>query len=425
MANFGIGIGAFADGLVRGMNLGKQIKQARKENAADEAREKAFEDAQKERNAALEAETNRLMGIGEPPTQAGGQAPVAQPVDAGGGIALPEQPQQPAMSREEARKKAEENLGDGSDGVYRIVSNRMRDHYLKSGDIELADKWEKYAETREARTQIGHFGRALRSAAMGDHGGFLKNITPVLEANYGQGFKIRKSSPVKDKEGNITGYNFEIFNTRTGEKTQNNLGLDDLYSIGLTMGSPQQGFDRWMARMQAAEQAKMKAAAEAGKIQMQTAKDLALEDARHNNRMLQIDHKSEADARNQSNKVQQELEAKVGALKNAGYSDEFIRDALPQILGVGQYKRATSPEEARRLAFSDRMKNDMRFARLPPEKQREIIEQDMALIAGGIKPTQAPAAPAPQPQAAAPNPSARGLPVLDTKTGKVIYTGAQ
>lgn len=406
MANFGIGIGAFADGLVRGMNLGKQIKQVRKENAADEAREKAFEDAQKERNAALEAETNRLMGIGEPPTQAGGQAPVAQPVDAGGGIAQPEQPQQPAISREEARKKAEENLGDGSDDVYRIVSNRMRDHYLKSGDIELADKWEKYAETRDARRQMRHFGNALKAASVGNHDGFIKNIRPVLEDNYGKGFEIRSATPVKTKDGTVTGYNFEILNTRTGEVTQNSMSIDDLYQVGLTMGSPEQGFNRWLASQQQREEARSKAAAEAGKIQMQTAKEIAVEREKSRLRDQEIGP----------------LGKKIRDMRVAGIPDDVIQRVVTSETISDAYKKGASPQEAKRLIVQEMMGKYVDFRGNPTKTPQEISAMADEVVKSIYGDEAArPAAPAPQETAASPGPAARGLPILDQKTGKLIY----
>lgn len=434
MASFGIGLGAFADGFTRGVGLGNKLKGIQKENAAEKAQKEAVEAAKGDRAAQIEAETNRIMGLGpqapgSPSFEQGGAT--AYPVDGGGEAAGAGTPpasagiESSAPSREEARQRAKENLGDDNDAIVSMVSARMRDHYFSAGNIEMADKWEKYAETRQARKEMGQFGKALRAASLGDHEGFINNIRPVLEKNYGNGFKLQKFSPVKNKEGNVTGYNFEIRNTRTGEVTQNNLTTQDLYQTALTIGSPQQGFERWLDRMTKGEDAKAKAAAEVGKIQMQTQKDLTVEEARQRGRIELEDRR----ASNQGNKVQQELDAKISALQKAGYSEQFINNVLPDILGVNQHKRSTSPEEARRLAFSDRMKNDMRFGRLSPDEQRKIIDQDMALIYGGLTPSQAApsgATPAQQSPISAPapapaNPAARGLPVLDTKTGKVVY----
>lgn len=98
---------------------------------------------------------------------------------------------------------------------------------------------------------------------------------------------------------------------------------------------------------------------------------------------------------------------------------------LPEVLGVSTHKKGASPEEARRLAMSDRMKNDPSFARMPAEKQRSIIEQDMNLIYGGMKSSTVGSPKSGSPSSggigAAPGASPRGKPFLDTQTGKVVY----
>lgn len=499
---YAAGLGGFMNGMAQGIQMGKTLRTEMDKWDAQREREAAVAEAKKS-YAATVAQTERAIAGEDKPqgtTDANGTTvtPVAQrdmtvenlpPMEGQGGAVEPAAgatpatpsttatpsskapataptpaaaqglpPKQAATERvietpganpegqriaaAQNSELAQANVGSEREAIDKAVTARMRDYYVSKGDLESADKWDQYAETREAKSQINNFGKALRSAALGDHAGVIKHITPVLEQNYGQGFKIQNTSPVKDKEGNITGYNFEVRNTRTGEVTQNNLTNDSLYQVAMTMGSPQQGFERWLKSKQDAATAKAKAAEKAGEIKMQTAKDIAIEQVKQGGRVqlegvknthvvsrdaqkheFDLDRdaqKSQLDAQNQRNKVQNELDAKFGALKQAGYSDEFIKNALPEILGVGTYKKATSPEEAKRLAFSDRMKNDPSFGRKPPEKQQELIEQDMALIYGGLKPSNTPSADKPA-SSATPSPAARGLPVLDTKTGKVIY----
>lgn len=501
---YAAGLGGFMNGVAQGLQIGKVLRGEMDKWDAQKEREAAVSDAKKQYVANVSQREREIAGDTQPqgtadangvtvtpvaqrdmtvenmppaagqggapqapsqgatPASAAGTTPAtaapptapaaAAPVAAQG---LPPQqavtervietpganPQGQRVAAAQTREIAQAGAGSEREAIDKAVSARMRDYYINKGDLETADKWDQYAETREAKRQINNFGKALRSASVGDHAGVIKHITPVLEENFGQGFKIQNTSPVKDKEGNVTGYNFEVRNTRTGEVTQNNLTNEGLYQVAMTMGSPQQGFDRWMKAKQDAATAKAKATEKAGEIKMQTAKEIAVEQARqggrvqlegvkaqnqgardsrqHENNLERDVQKGQIDSQNQRNKVQQELDAKVGALQKAGYSEEFIKNALPDILGVNQYKKTTSPEEAKRLAMSDRMKSDPSFARKSPEQQRQIIEQDMSLIYGGVKPTNTPSAD--KPAASATPPAARGLPVLDQKTGKVIY----
>ena len=522
MANWGIGIGSFADGFARGLQMRKLYDSARKEDAAEKAREEAVEFAKQQRESQLEEETNRIMGLGPHEPQAPGPlqaepVAVAQPVNMSnpqtvakpqvkgmiqsGNIDLTKRPvvknqdgtistvrsmsfnedgkeilvptvsddgrilseqeaienyrrtgkhlgifdspeaatsyaqwlhnqqdaaysKQPApgneashpvaasgisdqrMTREQARKLAEERLGDPSDSMHQIIAQRMRDYYVKAGDLDMAEKWDRYAETREARRQMRHFGNALKAASVGNHEGFIKNIRPVLEDNYGKGFEIRNTTPVKTKDGTVTGYNFEILNTRTGEVTQNSMSIDDLYQVGLTMGSPEQGFNRWLASQQQREEARSKAAAEAGKIQMQTAKEIAVEREKSRLRDQEIGP----------------LGKKIRDMRVAGIPDDVIQRVVTSETISDAYKKGASPQEAKRLIVQEMMGKYVDFRGNPTKTPQEIsaMADEVVKSIYGDEAAQ-PAAPSPQEAAASPGPAARGLPILDQKTGKLIY----
>lgn len=473
------GLGGFMGGFANGMKIGKELRAQYDDHMAQKEREAAIAEARQQYQQQVQQQADAIEGLQQPaqPTYQNETVSVTpvqeRKVEAQGLPTLDgstptdaARPMQPASmgvgggqqtadkvietpaadktgeasTRQETMKIAQGQVGSERDAIDKAISTRMRNFYIDRGDVAMADKWEQYAETREGKRQMKAFGEALRAYNLGNTEGFVKSMMPVLEDAYGDGFKMQKYAPVKDKDGNITGYNFEIRNTRTGEVTQNNIGTEQLYQVGMSLGTPEQAFQRWMADQQAGRKAKAAAAAEAGKIQMQTAKDIAVERVRQGGRVelegvktqnqttrdaqqheynLERDvNKGKIDSQNQRNKVQQELDAKVGALQKAGYSEEFIKNALPDILGVNQYKKTTSPEEAKRLAFSDRMKNDPSFGRKTPEQQRQIIEQDMSLIYAGAQPSAV--APSGQ-QPATPNPAAKGLPVLDKKTGQIIY----
>lgn len=578
MANYGIGIGAFADGFVRGMSIGKQFREAKKEWDADKVREEAMDAARKERDAAIEAETARRMGIGpQGPATPDPNAPVVTPVDVtppqkatplpeGGAVPAPAPapaqdgpqatsqgpkgmiapgnidltkrpvvknqdgsistvrsmsvnidgkevliptvsndgrimsdqeaidtykrtgqhlgmfstpddatayaqtlhnqqdamyskqpaqteaaaasapvplaaaglPQPPgprtAMTREQARAEAEKSVPSELDFFQKKGVPRIAATYLAQGSPEKAEAWQKWAENAENQRNMKTWAKAYRATQMGDFEGAADHFFDLYKS-YDDGVTPISKEIVKDKDGNLTGFNVKLKVDATGEERSAFIDRNQMLEMGLAALSPPQMFEAAYKRQLVQDKAKLDAAAKAGEIRMQTAKEIALENVRqggriklegvkHENDLERDVQKGKIDAANQRNKVQQELDAKVGALQKAGYSEEFINGALPEILGMSTYKKATSPEEAKRLAFGDRMKNDPSFARLPAEKQRALIEQDMALIYGGMKPTAAPstpAAPGASSSTTTPKPAARGLPFLDPKTGKVVY----
>lgn len=509
MANFGIGIGAFAEGFTRGMSIGEKYRKASKEWDIEKAQKAALDDARAARDAHVEKETNVLLkggpdgpdapeapaaeatpvrtpdvqpvagsdasappaaqsapaAAGLPPqpapdapvpqTQTVTQAPPAErtietpppaaaqpasqpkPVAAPAAAVLGANPKRP-VSQEDARKIAEGRAPSVMEFFQKQGVPKVAEAFLAQGNIQMADAWTKWAEESEGKRTMKTWAKAWSATQRGDLEGAADHVFELYK-NYSDGSTPVSKETVKDKAGNVTGFNVKLRDEKTGEERSTFVDRDQLLNMGLSALSPPEMFKAAYAQKESADKAKAAAQAKAGEIQMQTAKEIAVERARqggrvelegiktqnettrdgrlHENNLERDVQKGSIDAQNQRNKVQQELDAKVGALAKAGYSEEFIKNALPDILGVNQYKKTTSPEEAKRLAFSDRMKNDPSFGRKTPEQQRVLIENDMSLIYGGMKPTDAPA----NPQPAAPNPAAKGLPVLDKKTGQVIY----
>ncbi|ACR15062.1 virion-associated phage protein [Burkholderia phage BcepIL02] len=529
MANYGIGIGAFAQGLMQGVALGKQFRDAKKQWDAEAATKEAMDAAKAEREDAIKAEQARIIGLGPqgpqgpaaPPAPDINAAPATtQPVDMSTPSATPLPAQQPSaapaaapeapaptpapaqspqippdamkgtpmadsggmapaptpaeavsaaravdkpaqrdatasiaaapvvqaatrglnggepMTEAQARALAEKSAPSVMDFFRKKGVPKIAETYLAQGDPAKAQAWTDWADTQESKRNMALWAKAWRATQMGDIEGAADHFMDLYKS-YNDGVTPVSKEVVKDKDGNVTGFNVKLKVDATGEARTTFVDKNQMLEMGLAALSPPQMFEMAWKRQQTQDAAKAKVAEKIGEAKLKLATDTALEnqrqkgrerleDKRAENNLDRDAQKSKLDAETRRNKVQEELDAKVAALKNGGYSDEFISSALPSILGIDQYKRSTSPDEAKRLAFGDRMKNDPSFARLPVDKQRALIEQDMAIIYGGMKPTDAPAgAPAPAsgaaPGAAPASPAARGLPVLDTKTGKIVY----
>lgn len=495
--NFGIGIGAFADGFIRGISLGEKLKNIQNENEAEKLRKQALEEARKAREAEIEAETARQLELGPPPgspaappapgelaQQAQPQpenVPVAQPqavqarVPVERGLGEPPQPAAPArppvaglpevaapkaarsteaaapqslpaaglpqipgaptarkaVTPEEARKLAEKKVPSVMEFFQKKSVPKIAELYLAQGNVEKAEAWTKWAEQADSKRLMATWAKAWRATQTGDMEGAADHLFELYK-RYDDGVTPLSKEVVKDKDGNITGFNVKLRDDDTGEERSAFIDRDQLLDMGLAALSPAQQFETVWKRKEARDKAAAEAAAEVGKIKLQTQKELLVEDAKarvqaeldrtqHSYNLERDEKKATLDANLEAGRFERELAAKTDALRKAGYSEEFVKGMLPDIIGANQYKRATSPEEARRLAFSDRMKNDPSFARMPPAKQREIIEKDMSLIYGGVQPSAVPSGAGAPPAAGGIGTPPSGVRYLRDKATGQIY----
>lgn len=278
-----------------------------------------------------------------------------------------------AATRQNSMKIAQGQIGSERDAIDKAISSRMRNFYMDRGDVAMADKWEQYAETREGKRQMKAFGEALRAYNLGNTEGFVKSIMPVLEDAYGDGFKMQKYAPVKDKDGNVTGYNFEIRNTRTGEVTQNNIGTDQLYQVGMSLGTPEQAFQRWMKDQQEGRSARQKAAIEIGKQQAQTARELALERERQGGRVqLEGMKQNQAMALKEfESMLPGPLGKKLQDARANGASEEQVKQMLQSEV-EGNFKKTTDPTERKAIIMSNLSQKYVDFAGNPTKTPQEI-----------------------------------------------------
>lgn len=314
-------------------------------------------------------------------------------------------------TREEARAAAEKIIPDDITLLRKTMVPRMQQVYIEQGNLEKADEWMRWSEDRDNKEAMKEWAGAFRAAQLGN---FEKAADHVFELykRYDDGITPLSKETVKDNAGNVTGFNVRLKRDATGEEFSQFIDKKALTEMGLSALSPQAMFEAQFKRQQAADEAAAKNAAEIAKEQrgLQIDNYKAARDNVYAKGLKQVEnqYQTERDARTQENaiekmtiekqleaanasiKTRREVGAKVEALRAAGYSEEFINGALPAILGVGDYKKATAPEEARRLAHSDRMKSDPMYARKSAEEQKRILDQDMELVFGGLKPSTTP-----------------------------------
>ena len=329
------------------------------------------------------------------------QAPAEQPVTQQAmaqtaGIAG-QQPQQ--------AKPATKSPAAVEDFLYSKVLPIARNKFVEAGDLDAADRLDKQMESAKGKAAISLYGKAYNALTYGND---VNKAVQLFGEYYNRfvddGVDFTKGEITKDGQIAIT-----TKNKADGKEGSLTMSRGQLLRMGMAY-NPVELFKMNLTEAQEAEKAGAKNRA-----------DIAKEDRQFNRDIEKMTIKDQLDAANVGAKERRAMNTKIEALRAAGYSEDFINRSMPAILGIGD-KKATSPDEARRLAYADRLKSDHMFGRKSKEERDRIISEDMGIVFAGGKPSDMPAAPAPATTAAAGLPKAgKGIPVFDTKTNTIIY----
>jgi len=336
---------------------------------------------------------------------------------------------------EEARAHAEKNAPSVTDFFMKNAVPKISQAYLQQGDVEKAEAWDKYAKEKANQRNMETWAKAYRAAQSGDMEKAADHAFELYKS-YDDGITPISKEVVKDKDGNVTGFNVKLKNDDTGEVRSQFVGQRELVEMGMSALSPPAMFEQAYKRQQTADAARLasaqKAADEQRKLQAQAtiqgqrdAAAMEREKLKGQQRLEQISVEQGIKDASIGKAEKAKLSAKVEALRGAGYDEDTIKGMLPQMLGVGEHKKTTDPTERRALVFDTLSKNDPKFAKATPEEKAAKVEQAMSVIYATGKAPAAPAAaepasPAATPQATPAAPQARGIPVYDTKTGRTI-----
>lgn len=394
IAQIGVGLGGLAYGVRQGLEIGGEIKKIRNENRIDDARQAGI----KEAGVVRQADIDKMIVPRE-------RGPGVTVYDVGGTeYATPE------LARTAAEAKADPLTSYYSQTVY----PKVYEAYIAQGDMEKASAWQNWYEDETTRTGMKHWSAAANAAARGDADAFAESMVKLYNSDgyYDDGIDAKGVKPMKDADGNLTGFEVEFFDKNTEKTyTQTFQGSDDLLRSAIQSFSPAQAFEFAWSEYQAGQKFES---------------DRALLDYKHGQNLELIGARAAADNTATTNKTAQELSTKLGVLKQWGFNDAQIKELVPELLGVGD-RKGVSLADTRRMVWDTLMKSDLSFAKRPPEEQAAAVDQVLTIIgAGGAMPSGNPAAggigiaePG-VPSAGVPGPG-NGVPVLDTETGEIVY----
>lgn len=395
-----------------------------------------------------------------PQTSLAGQATPTTPAQvAAAGIAAPKRfsvGDQSFDTREEAQAAAEKLAPSRAEFTGKAVAKKLEQHYIETGDIESAEKWSAWAKAKDNERKMETWAGAFKAAQTGDYVGSARQLMK-LYPDFNDGHTLVSATAVKDANGKETGFKM-ITRDKAGKETTIEHDAQTISRVGLAQMNPQKMFEMDRAEQVAAATARAKAAADKANDARTLNKELIVEgvkakstEARDTRKFAQEDKTNAAkadqdlekltigkmmDQANVGERVKAEANTKIDFLKRRGYTEDQITGMVPEILGVGS-KKTTDPTERRAIVTTELAKDPM-FARKSTEEKNKAVDGMMDVIYGpsgsapapGARPTPrnntvanpfVPAATAagglPAQGAAKP----AGVPVLDTKTGKIIY----
>lgn len=304
----------------------------------------------------------------------------------------------------EARKAAEAAVPTTMEFFMRKGVPKIAEEYVRQGQPEKAEAWMKWSETSQNQASMREWSSMYRAAQMGDFEKAADHAFKLYQ-RYEDGITPLSKEIVKNKEGEVTGFNVRLKNDKTGEVTSQFIDRKAMIEMGLAALSPPQMFEAMWKRQtevdKVAAEAKIKANERREKLQDDLTREKykedradARQDRRNEQRVSEITLKSQLDASNAGAQDRAKAENKMRMLREAGFTDEQINGMVPAIVGAGDHKKTTDPTERRALIYSDLTKNDPTFSRAKKDDQDARVEQAMKVIYGNDegKPGAAPAA---------------------------------
>jgi hypothetical protein len=322
--------------------------------------------------------------------------------------------------RDQALEHARKNAPTMMDFMGKTMVPKMQEALIAQGDIEKAEAWGKWAKERKNQRTMETWANAYTAAQRGDLEGAADGVFQLYKS-YDDGVTPISKEVVKDKAGNVTGFNVKLRDDATGEERSQFVGQEQLLSMGMSALSPPALFEQaWkraneaaklgaQARIQAQSDAR-KAAADRENDERTRTREKEADERRHKNRLAEIKRENELQSGRPG-----ETGRTIRDLQAAGWSEEEIRAHVKK--NDSSVGKAPHPE-AVRLRVSERLRGDtltkyddgngkrVTFDKLTKAEQNRIIDEQSDL---GERPTGG--------TSTTPNPTAQKAPA-GVKDGK-------
>lgn len=204
-ANIGIGLNALTSGLVRGLSLGKELKNIRNERELEVARREGLEAAQKQR----EQDISKLI------------QEISLPSDAG-----PTQGFQVGdttfTNQDEARKAAEARVDSTVDYFYRDYAPKIRETLIGQGKVDEAIKWDEMISNQRGRRAVKDWSSLWMNFNAGNYDKAIQGFGKYYSSYVDPSISVKSYEIVESEAGPIA--KLKLHDKDTG--TEFNMELD-------------------------------------------------------------------------------------------------------------------------------------------------------------------------------------------------------
>lgn len=176
---FGIGIGAFMDGVRQGAGTASFIKGAIKDRQVQKMEKQAFDETAAARDADI------AKGV------------VAS-TDAAGVTSYGVGDQSFADAAE-ARKAAEAKVGSFMDYYRTNTAPKLIEGYMRAGQADRANQLQTYLDSQDGKTRFKQWASASQRFAMGDHAGGFQRLASLYK-HVDDGVDVVDYSPITEDE---------------------------------------------------------------------------------------------------------------------------------------------------------------------------------------------------------------------------------
>ena len=358
MSNFGIGLGAFLNGVGNGAQLYSTIQ--------DSLSKKELRDIQISKLKDEEADRQEYRSIlrGGQPTQ-----PVNQtPVSAAGG--------QVNAAQSGAQAPEDNQIGGFLENWKKTVAPKLQQYWLKTGEIEKAQNFDKWISDSNVQAGMKSWANMARAYQLGDRPNFLKHLNATLtQSGYydGEVEPINATEKTNDK-GQLIGYTVNFRDKATGKESSQDFDGDDIQRMAVVGLSPEQLYTQGMNELNAAR----KARADAAKTKDEREWEMTKMGVQQQNT---LENQSNASQLRRAEKAEEKrlgigdaskdplakAKATTEWLRSQGYSEEYIQKNAPAIVGIQNQNKPRSSRIEDYIKL--KTENDRNFSKMPLNKQ--------------------------------------------------------
>jgi hypothetical protein len=383
------------------------------------------------------------------PATTGSQQPATEmpATPAANGIGVAEKPKRFTVegkgfaTREEAVEEAK-RLHRLSNFSAKTIAEKMEQYHIENGNLEEADRWSKWYKSKDGERKLERWADAYKAYQQGDFVTAAQHLVR-LHKDMPDGNTITAAEPVKDKDGNITGFNMKLKNDATGEERAQFVDPKSLTEYGLGALSPDKMFSAIYQRQAEADklaaQGRLQAQKDAATFSRQMAVEKYRGDRQDSREAAKDNRSATRDERLHGYKLDEmvtadqlkamgagrderaKIQTKIDILKENGISPDVVRELVPHMVGGDGYKKGASPEEAQRMMLTDLLSKDTLLPTMtkPEDREKRVnllkqnVDQAMKAIYGTGKD-------APNPADTAAPPGLKDGVYRDSKTGEVF-----